>query len=723
MVNFHRVIQGACVRGDSRAGGLPRKRENRPSGSVRSAGRLAVILTALTTLLALFSLAGQPATAATSNRARDAGFSADWSPEDCGIFKLGEKEGDALCGYVSVPLRHGKADSPRIRLAVVLIPAADQSNRKPDPLFLAQGGPGGSTISGFAQVLLADQAKRPVLNRDLVLWDQRGTYFSQPRLQCREATKLPANAKPEQEREALAQCGKRLQAEAGDLSAFNSLENARDADAIRAALGYDKFNFYGVSYGTELGQFLMRERPQHLRAVILDAVVPLGFSLVTDVPVVKQRVMQQFSSACRESQACNLAYPGLGERYLALLDKLDKSPVALPAPSGPLLGKTRPAANPPAEADTMSGRDLDGALYQLIYSREAVPLVPYIIERAERGDYSFAINFVQLMQASRSDMADGMYMAVVCSEYGDTPDVALKFPGVIKRLADEAAEDGKQILEICRDWGIRLLDKSLLEPVRSDIPTLLMSGSFDPITPPAHATRVASYLSRAQSVTFARGAHGQAFLLPCANRLISDFLDNPDARARAACANEAAPVFYTPDQLVSLPVRRGSTSASTSIQEHLAALAGPAAVVAFALLLLFSAVPVYSVTEIVRVFRARTWQPPQGWAGRLLAAAPWIPVLAALTLLGFLVFALQQLAGEIGRNQFLLLVGALPMGVKSLTWWLLPYAASMLLMTLAMIQIWRHQARSRLGRFYYTLLVVAGWAVCLALVRTGLFGW
>ena len=715
--------QGACEQGGGSVLSLHGKPAGQRCGSARLARSFAVIIS---TVLALFSLIGQPATAAANNRARDAGFSADWSPEDCGIFKLGDKTDDALCGYVSVPLRHGKADSPRIRLAVVLIPAADQSNRKPDPLFLAQGGPGGSTIGGFAQVLLADQAKRPVLNRDLVLWDQRGTYFSQPRLQCRETTKLPANAKPEQEREALVQCGKRLQAEAGDLSAFNSLENARDADAIRAALGYEKFNFYGVSYGTELGQFLMRERPQHLRAVILDAVVPLGFSLVTDVPVVKQRVMQQFSSACRESESCNLAYPGLGDRYLALLDKLDKTPVALPAPGGPLLGKARPAnspVSPQAEPDTMSGRDLDGALYQSIYSREAVPLVPYIIERAEQGDYSFAINFVQLMQASRSDMADGMYMAVVCSEYGDTPDVALKFPGVIKRLADEAAEDGKQILEVCRNWGIGLLDKSLLEPVRSDIPTLLISGSFDPITPPAHAQRVASHLSRAQSVTFARGAHGQAFLLPCANQLISAFLDNPEAKQQAGCANEAAPVFYTPDQLVSLPVRRGNASATASIQDHLAALASPAAVVGFALLLLFSAIPVYSVTEIVRIFRARTWQPPQGWSGRLLAAAPWIPVLAGLTLLGFLLLALRQLAGEIGRNQFLLLVGALPMGVKSMTWWLLPYAASMVLMTLAMVQIWRHQARSKLGRLYYTLLVVAGWAVCLALVRTGLFGW
>jgi hypothetical protein len=63
------------------------------------------------------------------------------------------------------------------------------------------------------------------------------------------------------------------------------------------------------------------------------------------------------------------------------------------------------------------------------------------------------------------------------------------------------------------------------------------------------------------------------------------------------------------------------------------------------------------------------------------------------------------------------------MGVRSLTWLLLPYAACMLLMTLAMLQLWLHGGRSRLGRVYYTVLVVAGWAVCFALVKTGLFGW
>lgn len=667
-------------------------------------GPLARILVALAIAAVLPTSAGAaPA---------DAGFGPDWSPEDCGLFKLPEDDPGVACGHVSVPLRHADPSSPRIRLATVVIPALDAANRKPDPLFLAQGGPGGSTIGGFARILLEDPSKRPVLDRDLVLWDQRGTYLSQPRLQCRESGRLPPDATPEQQHEALRACGRRLAAEAGDLSAFNTLENARDADAVRATLGYEAFNFYGVSYGSQLGQFLMRERPRHLRAVVLDAVVPVGFNLVTDVPAVKQRVMERYAQTCAASPECAAAYPDLGPRYLALLDRLDRSPVALRI--GP------PARGAPTQTATLTGRDLDGALYQSIYQREAVPLVPYIVDRADRGDYSFVLNFVSLMQSAHDDMADGMYMAVVCAEHGDTPSASLRFPGVVGRLADDAASDARQILQVCADWKIRLLDRALLEPVRSDIPTLLLSGAFDPITPPAHAERVAATLTRAYPVTFARGTHGQAFTLPCANRLIARFLDDPSRAPDAGCANEPAPVFYTPEQLLSLPARDRPQGAT--VQDHLAALAGPAAVVAGALLLLFSAIPVYAVSEVARVFRRRAGPTTEVLSGRLVAAAPWIPVLAGILLLGFLAIAASRIGAEVGRNQFLLLVGAVPSGVRALTVWLLPYAGALVLMTAAMASLWRHRARTRMGRVYYVLLVVAGWAVCLALFRTGLFG-
>src|SRR6185436_18266691 len=321
-------------------------------------------------------------------------FTEAWFPEDCGILKLRVKDPGPTCGFVSVPLRHEDPQSPRIRLAVVVIPALDKAGRQPDPLFLAQGGPGGSTISGFGQVLLDDPAKRPSLNRDLVLWDQRGTYFSQPRLLCREVNQLPPGADEDKQKDAYRRCGERLAKEAGDLSAFNSLENARDIDDVRAALGYGKYNFYGVSYGTELGQFLVRLKSPHLRSVVLDAVVPLGFSLVTDVPAVKQQVMQQYARACEQSPSCNAAYPQLGPRYLALLDRLDKSPMAYN-----VLDPKAAPGKPRVTQAALTGKDFDSVLYQSIYMREAVPLIPYVVTRAEEGDFSFALNIAALLGA------------------------------------------------------------------------------------------------------------------------------------------------------------------------------------------------------------------------------------------------------------------------------------------------------------------------------------
>jgi hypothetical protein len=139
--------------------------------------------------------------------------------------------------------------------------------------------------------------------------------------------------------------------------------------------------------------------------------------------------------------------------------------------------------------------------------------------------------------------------------------------------------------------------------------------------------------------------------------------------------------------------------------------------------LLFSAVPVYAVTEIVRVFRSRTLRLPDGWRGRLIAAAPWVPVLTGFMLVAFLAAVVFSVGGAVARNQFLLLVGVVPAWVKELTWGLLPFVLSLVLMTVAMVLLWRYGARSRMGRVFYTVLVLTGWYVFVALLRTGLFGW
>src|SRR5215831_12364940 len=72
-----------------------------------------------------------------------------WSSVACTVFKLEVEAGSGVeCGYVTVPRRHAEPKGPTIQLATVVLPAT-ASPRQPDPLFLAQGGPGGSTIETY----------------------------------------------------------------------------------------------------------------------------------------------------------------------------------------------------------------------------------------------------------------------------------------------------------------------------------------------------------------------------------------------------------------------------------------------------------------------------------------------------------------------------------------------------------------------------------------------
>src|SRR5579871_6545378 len=261
-----------------------------------------------------------------------------WQATDCVRFKVRTDDDQVECGYVSVPRRHADPTGPAIRLATVII-KSQASEPSPEPLFIAQGGPGGSSIDSFAQLLVSEPAVRPAADRDLIVWDQRGTLFSEPALTCPEMskedlqtaqTKAPDKGDDEAaELAAYRACGERLAREAGNLSDFNTVENANDIEAIRIALGYDAMTFYGVSYGSELGQYLIRQHPEHLRAAVLDAVVPTTFSLITDVGEVKLRIGEKYFAACSQEPSCNKAYPNLGLRFLSLIDRLNKKPVEL----------------------------------------------------------------------------------------------------------------------------------------------------------------------------------------------------------------------------------------------------------------------------------------------------------------------------------------------------------------------------------------------------------
>ena len=97
-----------------------------------------------------------------------------FQPDSC-MFELpsGAVEGrDLECGWLQVPERHERPDGPVIRLAVAIIKSR-AVDRKPDPLVMLQGGPGGSTIDTYTRTLFAPGNRlRDLLDRDIVLMQE-----------------------------------------------------------------------------------------------------------------------------------------------------------------------------------------------------------------------------------------------------------------------------------------------------------------------------------------------------------------------------------------------------------------------------------------------------------------------------------------------------------------------------------------------------------------------
>lgn len=643
-----------------------------------------------------------------------------WQPADCATFQLKTEERPVECGYVTVPRRHANPSGPAIRLATVII-KSEAADHRPDPLFIAQGGPGGSSIDSFAQLLISSPDFRPATNRDLIVWDQRGTFYSQPALLCPEVTKAGLEAAQQvkaestedidpKELESYRACGERLAREAGDLSAFNSVENANDVEALRVALGYDTINFYGVSYGTELGQYLMRQHPAHLRSVVLDAVVPTQFNLVTDVALVQQRIAEKYFQGCAQDPRCNAAFPDLAKRFLALLDRLDKVPVTLTV--------TNPKNSSERLSLKLSGEDLADALYQALYIRQAASLIPYIIDRADKGDFSFVSGFLLPLQLFENKAADGMYMSVVCAERGDSAPSVVDRPDLNPRLVKTGRRGARAIVEVCRNWKIDLLPRDVLQPVKSEVPTLLLSGEFDPITPPAFAAQVGEGLSHDQSVAFPSGTHGQAFEGACANQIIQRFLDNPGVPLETSCAAAPASHFMTPGDLIVIPPLR--EAAALGAQVGLITYAARFTLIALGIVILMTAIPVYAVGEVIAILRGRrdVIGPPD-WKTRFTAAAPWLPLLA-LVLFGVALGAIVLMFGAtLTRNLLLTFLGAVP---SSMRWvFTLPLLGilAVLLMSVATVVMWTGRRRTTLGRLYYLVLLLAAFSVIVGFWKLG----
>ena len=447
------------------------------------------------------------------------------------------------CGFVTVPEFHANRAGNQIRLMVAVIHSSSPSPQA-DPLFIGQGGPGGSTLELF--VRLATLFGQILTERDVVLVEQRGTKYSEPALECPELLELgleyisvdnSTDEMAERQINAYQSCFDRHIAEGVNLSAFNSVENAADMIAVADALGYEQINFYGVSYGTMLGQHLLRDFESRLRSIIFDAVVPLERSFIPDILQSATNARAALFTACEADSFCNETFPELEATFWQTYDELNANPVTVPV--------TDPDTGIAYDA-YLDGNVFAATIRLLLYSSEILPGVPAFIDAAATGDYDwFERLYPALAIDATRDMAQGMYATVMCAEDADFSVDDIVTDTVNPQIVETQLPGILSLHPICENAGIETLDNYVDNPVVSDIPALITSGQFDPITPASNGDILAGNLSNSTHLTFPGIGHGAMFGGFCPLSIITNFLSNPDDTPDSSCIEDMSPRFVS----------------------------------------------------------------------------------------------------------------------------------------------------------------------------------
>jgi pimeloyl-ACP methyl ester carboxylesterase len=439
---------------------------------------------------------------------------------------------DALCGTLSVFENRETRSGRKLNLWIVVLPSLS-SVPEADPLFFLAGGPGQAAAQLAPQVRGA--FSRVQRTRDIVLVDQRGTGKSHP-LNCR-AESSSLRELTEDNNAALARLRRCLEGYDADVRLYTTDIAMDDLDEVRAFLEYDRVNLYGGSYGTRAALVYLRRHGEHVRSMVLDGVAPTEMRLPLFTARDAQRALDALLVACDADPACHHAFPGMASRIRALISSLEQRKRRVRI--------VHPRTGISEEVD-VDARVVANVLFSALYSPLTASIVPALVERAERDDFQSLFALGMANDDAGDSMSIGMQLSVLCSEDSQRvtkDDLSRETAGT---LFGSHLIGGQ--LDACAIWPKRTLDAAYYNPVVSDVPTLVLSGEADPVTPPGWGEAVVKHLSRARHLTFPATGHG-VISTPCGNRLVSEFIESASVenlKTDCIASVERPPFFVTP---------------------------------------------------------------------------------------------------------------------------------------------------------------------------------
>jgi pimeloyl-ACP methyl ester carboxylesterase len=457
------------------------------------------------------------------------------------------------CGSLRVPARRGETDvdadtaGPTIRLAFVVIAAAEPAAGE-SPLVYLIGGPGNPALIPY---VLGLEGPSLATGRDVVVFDQRATGRSEPRVCPRRGPGTAAIARADLTRDetiaaaiadlrnCVAEMGREgLRARDLDIDA-----NVADIEDLRQALGYTRWHVMGISFGGALAQRLMLSHPATVESAILVNPAPSDWSNFDRAVPLAAAVLDSVYSGCARAGECAEAFP-LGQIALlrahgALADR-------------PWTIRVDPAALGPGTF-TLNATDLMAIVSELSYNDLDLRFFPAIVDAFVRRDSAVARAVVERVWGGPNEAigdapgSDAPSYSVWCRDAVDAG----------SRARWEAAAEGHpealrdiwfDYLDQCEAWGVDPIAPEKRRAPAGEAPVLVVSGGLDSIVSASSGEDLLRGLPNGRQVIFRHSAH----ILPssfetaaCLYALANAFLEDPSAPLADDCVADLPALTYT----------------------------------------------------------------------------------------------------------------------------------------------------------------------------------
>jgi pimeloyl-ACP methyl ester carboxylesterase len=433
----------------------------------------------------------------------------------------------AWCTVFEVPENRDDPHSRRIGLKLA-IARSDAQVPDPNMAVLLAGGPGeAATESWVLEASAFDEVRK---HHDVVLLDQRGTGSSNP-LSCKgaeeDSDETSFTLDLDKMRKYVAACLTEVKQKA-DPRYYTTTIAAQDLEDVRKALGSPAFDLVGVSYGTRMAQQYLIHYPDSVRSVVLDSAVPNQVVLGEDFAVNLDDALKKDFAGCLAVPACKQNFGDSMQTLYQLRDALRANPhtVSFRDP------QTYQMVERP-----LTEFSLAGVVRMFAYQTETAALLPLSINAAAHGDVGPLLGQSKLLSSDLGgDMNSGMSMSVICSEDAD---LLRPRPQDQNTMLGSHLTDG--IKAQCDVWPHGTRPADFHAPLKSDKPILILSGEFDPVTPPRYGEEILAGLSNGRQLIF-KGQGHSLLGRGCMPQLLGKFIDKPDPKALdASCLDKLGP--------------------------------------------------------------------------------------------------------------------------------------------------------------------------------------